>query len=88
MQSVEKGHQKYAWILIAVLGVFLIFDGLVFFSGMNPDPPLFQSLIGQSLSSLNSLHPDEGKAVTYLFHGFGLAALGLGVFNIAVSYVP
>jgi FtsH-binding integral membrane protein len=26
--------------------------------------------------------------MTYLFHGFGLAALGLGVFTIAVSYVP
>jgi cell division protein FtsW (lipid II flippase) len=88
MQSVEKGYQKYAWILIAVLGVAFIFDALVFFSGMNPDPPLFQSLIGQSLSNFNSLHPDEGKAMTYLFHGFGLAALGLGVFTIAVSYVP
>jgi cell division protein FtsW (lipid II flippase) len=88
MQSVEKGYQKYAWILIAVLGIFFIFDGLVFFSGMNPDPPLFQSLIGQSLSSFNSLHPDEANAMTYLFHGFGLAALGLGVFTIALSYVP
>jgi cell division protein FtsW (lipid II flippase) len=88
MQSAEKSYQKYAWILITVLGVFFIFDAVVFFSGMNPDPPLFNSLIGQSLSSFNSLHPDEGKAMTYLFHGFALAALGLGVFTIAVSYVP
>jgi hypothetical protein len=84
----EKGYQKYEWILIAILGVAFIFDALVFLSGMNPDPPLFQNLIGQSLSSFNSSHPSEAAAMTYLFHGFGLAALGLGVFTIAVSYVP
>lgn len=84
----EKGYEKYAWILIAILGVAFIFDGLVFFAGINPDPHLFNSLIGQSLSSFNSSHPDEANAMTYLFHGLGLFALGLGVFAIAVAYVP
>lgn len=86
--TVEKGYQKYAWILIAVIGVAFIFDGLVFLAGVNPDPPLFQSLIGQSLSSFNSSFPEEAAAMTCLFHGIGLFAVGLGIFTIAVSYKP
>ena len=84
----EKGYSKYAWVLIAILGVAFIFDALVFLTGMNPDPPLFQSLIGQSLSSFNSSFPDKAAAMTYLFHGFGLILLGVGIFTIAISYVP
>ena len=86
--TVEKGYQKYAWVLIAVVGVIYIFDGLVFLAGVNPDPALFQSLIGQSLWSFNSSFPKEANAMTYLFHGVGLFALGLGIFTIAVSYKP
>ena len=86
--TVEKGYQKYAWILIAIVGVVFIFDALVFFAGVNPDPPLFQSLIGQSLSSFNSSFPKEAAAMTYLFHGIGLFVLGLGIFTIAISYKP
>jgi hypothetical protein len=88
MASVERSYQKYAWILIAVSGVFFIFDGLVFLAGINPDPSLFQSLIGQSLSSFQASHPTQAGAMQYLFHGFGLLALGLGIFTIAISYVP
>jgi hypothetical protein len=84
----EKGYYKYAWILITILGVAFIFDALVFLAGMNPDPPLFQSLIGQSLSSFNSSFPDKAAAMTYLFHGLGLILLGIGIFTIAISYVP
>jgi hypothetical protein len=86
--TVEEGYQKYAWILIAIVGVAYIFDRIVFFAGVNPDPPLFQSLIGQSLSSFNSSFPKEADAMTYLFHGVGLFALGLGIFTIGVSYKP
>jgi hypothetical protein len=86
--TVEKGYQKYAWILIAIVGFVFIFDGLMFLAGVNPDPPLFQSLIGESLSSFNSSFPEEAAAMTYLFHGIGLFALGLGIFTIAVSYKP
>lgn len=85
---VEKSYQKHAWILIAILGAAFIFDALVFLAGVNPDPPLFQSLIGQSLSSFNSSFPDKAAAMTYLFHGIGLFALGLGIFTISVSYEP
>lgn len=86
--TVEKGYQKYAWMLIAITGAAFIFDALVFLAGVNPDPPLFQSLIGQSLSSFNSSFPEKAAAMTYLFHGIGLFALGLGTFTIAVSYKP
>ncbi len=86
--SVEKSYQKYAWILVAIFGFALIFDAIVFFSGINPDPPLFQKLIGDSLSSFTSSFPDKGPAMTYLFHGLGLFALGLGLFTIAISYKP
>ena len=88
LMTVEKGYQKYAWILIAIVGFAFILDGLMFFAGVNPDPPLFQSLIGESLSSFNSSFPKEAAAMSYLFHGFGLLALGLGIFTIAVSYKP
>jgi hypothetical protein len=86
--TVEKGYQKYAWILIAITGVAFIFSGLAFFAGLNPDPLLFNSLIGSSLGSFNSSNPDKAAAMTYLFHGIGLFALGFGIFTIAVSYKP
>jgi uncharacterized membrane protein HdeD (DUF308 family) len=86
--TVEKSYQKYAWILIAIVGFFFIFDGLMFLAGVNPDPPLYRSLIGDSLSSFNSSFPDKANAMTYLFHGLGLFSMGLGIFTIAVSYKP
>jgi len=90
MQSttVEKGYQKYAWILIAIIGAFYVFSGLVFLAGVNLDPPLFNRLIGQSLNAFNSANPDKATAMTYLFHGVGLFGLGLGLFTIAISYKP
>jgi hypothetical protein len=90
MQSatVEKGYQKDAWILIAIVGVFYVFSGVVFLAGVDLDPPLFNNLIGQSLSSFNSANPDKATAMTYLFHGIGLFGFGLGLFTIAISFKP
>jgi cell division protein FtsW (lipid II flippase) len=86
--AVERGYQKYAWIMISIIGAFYVFSGLVFLAGLNLDPPLFNKLIGQSLGAFNSANPDKATAMTYLFHGVGLFGLGLGLFTIAISFKP
>lgn len=85
---VEKSYQKYAWILLAIVGVLFIFDAFVYLAGINPDPPMFQSLLGQSLSSFSSSFPKAGATITALFQAWGVTTLGFGVFTIAISYVP
>jgi cell division protein FtsW (lipid II flippase) len=84
----EKGYQEYAWILLAIIGVLFIIDGFMFLAGVNPDPPMFQNLLGQSLSSYSSQHPEAGTTITALLQSWGATMLGLGVFAIAVSYIP
>ena len=86
--TIEKGYQKYAWILLAIIGAVFIFDAFVYLAGVNPDPPMFQKLLGQSLGSFNSSFPKGGATITALFQAWGTTMLGFGIFTIAVSYVP
>ena len=86
--TVERGYQRYAWVLLAIVGIVFIFNAFVYLAGVDPDPPLFQNMLGQSLSSFNSSFPMAGATITLLLQAWGTTMLGFGIFTIAVSYMP
>jgi len=88
LATVEKGYQKYAWVLLFIFGIFAIIDAIAIIAGVDPDPSLFQKLLGQSLGDYSSLHPEAGTTITYLLQLYGSALLVVGVFTTVVSYLP
>jgi hypothetical protein len=85
---VSKGYQERAWILLFIVGIVEVVIAFAYMAGVNLDPPLFQSMLGQSLSSFSSSSPNAGAAITFLLQLAGGILLGFGVFVVAVSYVP
>lgn len=86
MLMAEKGYQKNAWILLAILGVIGLIFGIALFLGL----PVFQSLIenqlGQSVSSFSSSNPKAYSLIQTILRDEGAAILGVSILGIAISY--
>ncbi len=88
--GVTKGYQKHAWIaflvlggLFSVLGIFGILAGAGWISPDYVAP--VQLISGMTWSQIQSSSPGSAKFITSMVSVVGYAALGVGIFTIAVS---
>ncbi len=85
-----RGYEKHAWIaflicgaLFSVLGIFGILAGAGWISPDYVAP--VQVISGMSWSQIQSSSPGSAKFITSMVGALGYAALGVGIFTIAVS---
>jgi hypothetical protein len=87
----ERAYEKYAWILLFVMGVLLTIFGLVYIVMGLFDPPNYEAALlegGVSTEPLLEQSPPELSLVFgQVLRSWGIFELGFGVFVMAVSYV-
>ena len=54
---VEKVYEKYAWVIIAAIGVLTLVGGAPHTLGINSDPATPESIIGMALSEFEVSNP-------------------------------
>lgn len=84
--TVEKGYQKYAWVLLFILGLVGILFGLLQLAGVQVDAAGFTNQVGQSPSSFASSSPKAWSALVTSTQYGGTWLLGFGIFGTAISY--
>jgi hypothetical protein len=84
-QNVEKVYEKYAWILIFVIGVLTFLTGFVHAFGINTDPASAESIVGMTLSELKTSNPSFFNLYNFYFRFGGLSDLGFAFFIIVIS---
>ena len=88
--GVARGYERHSWIaflvlggLFSVLGIFAILAGAGWISPDYVAP--VQVVSGMTWSQIQSSSPGSAKFITTVVGALGFAALGLGIFTIAVS---
>ena len=84
-KNAEKAYEKYAWILIFVIGVITFVTGFVHALGINTDPTSAESIIGIKLSELKISNPSFFNLYNFYFRFGGLSDLGFAFFIIVIS---
>lgn len=89
--SQEKAYQKYAWVILFVLGLIIALFGLgdipmggsSFESG---EGPTLQGITGLTWQELRAESPHAAAMLDYLVRAGGANLLVLGLFGMAVSW--
>jgi hypothetical protein len=84
-RKVEKLYQKYAWILLFVIGVLVMVPGVFHFIGINTDPATAEEILGMSLSGLEESNPEFFDLYAFYFRFGGLSDVGFGFLVAVIS---
>ena len=81
----EKFYEKYAWVILFVIGILIFFGGIPHMFGNNSDPELVEIISGKTIQELKSSTPLFFDLYNFYFSGGGLSDVGVGFFLIVVS---
>lgn len=82
---VEKVYEKYAWVIIAAIGVLIMVGGVPHTMGINSDPETPESIIGMGLSEFEASNPRFFALYDFYFRAGGWSDMGFAFFVIAIS---
>ena len=86
MRDLERGYQKYAWLLLFGLGILgLIFAMWDMFSGFTDDPQSVRALTGRTWGELVAENPGVAKLVLQWVRAAGIGALGFSILAMAMA---
>ena len=82
----EKAYEKYAWILLFVLGIVPVVSAIVFApQGGRGREPVLQSQTGLTWDQLLAEVPGIGNFLAEVQHVLDTYAVGFGIFVMAIS---
>jgi len=81
----EKVYEKYAWILLFVIGVLILVGGLPHSFGINTDPETVERIIGMTLNEFKESNPTFFDLYNFYFRFGGLSDIGVAFFIMAIS---
>jgi hypothetical protein len=87
-QRVEKVYEKYAWIILAVLGLLIFVGGIPHTLGNNSDPVTAENIIGMTLSEFKTSYTNFFNLYDYFFRSGGWSDSAFGFLVMVISYVP
>ena len=82
---VEKVYEKYAWVIIAAIGVLTLVGGAPHTLGVNSDPATPESIIGMGLSEFEVSNPRFFDLYDFYFRAGGWSDMGFAFFVTAIS---
>jgi hypothetical protein len=85
---VEKGYQKYAWIIIFVFGLLSVLTAPILLLGNVPDPPSPVRMTGLTLDQMAVRIPGIHEYVSGISRQLGNFMLAMGVLLAGVAAVP
>jgi hypothetical protein len=81
----EKLYEKYAWILLFTIGIFVLVGGVPHTIGINTDPETVERIIGMTLNEFKVSSPGFFDLYNFYFRFGGLSDLGVAFFIMAIS---
>ena len=85
---VEKGYEKYAWIIFFVFGFLAVITAPILLSGRPPDPPSPERTTGLTLPEIGTRIPGILDYISSISTQLGNFMLALGVLIMGVAAVP
>jgi len=85
MMPVFSGWEKYAWVILAVLGALIIVGGIPHTLGINSDPDTPESIIGMGLSEFEASNPLFFNLYDFYFKAGGWSDVGFTYFVLVIS---
>lgn len=84
--STEKGYEKNAWMLIALVGVVGLIFGLVTIFEIVYDPTYFSNRLGQSVNSFSASYPKAWSAIQGWERDEGTEVFGFALLTSAIAF--
>ncbi len=81
----EKGYEKNAWMLLAILAVVGLIFAILLILEVPLDPSFLQGQLGQSVSSFSASNPKAYSAILSTARDAGAALLGFSIAGIGIS---
>lgn len=81
----EKFYEKYAWIILAAIGIVTLVAGLPHALGFNTDPATAERVVGMSLGDLEASNPGFYDLYDLYFRFGGLSDMGWAFLLIVIS---
>jgi hypothetical protein len=82
---IEKFYEKYAWIILFVIGLTFLPAAVPHSLGFNTDPATVESIIGMTLNEFEESYPMFYDLYLFYFRGGGLSDLGFSFLIIVIS---
>jgi hypothetical protein len=82
---VEKVYEKYAWVIITIIGVLIFVGGVPHVLGNNTDPGIVESFVGMAMSEFKASNTNFYNAYDFYFRSGGWSDMGFAFFVIVIS---
>lgn len=82
---VDKVYEKYAWVILAVIGALIFAGGIPHVLGDNSSPEIVESFVGMAISEFKSSNPGFYDVYDFYFRGGGWSDMGFAFFVIVIS---
>ena len=86
--TVEKGYQKYAWIILFVFGLLAVIASPINLLGRPPNPPSPESTTGLTLDEIGARIPGILGFISGISRQLGNFLLAMGVLIMGIGAVP
>ena len=85
---VEKGYQKYAWVILFVFGILWLIAAPINLLGAPPNPPSPEGTTGLTLDQMEARMPGLQAYIGSISRQLGNFMLALGVLIMGIAAVP
>ncbi len=82
---VERAYEKYAWVILFVMGALIMIGGVPYSLGVNSDPATPESIIGMGLSEFEVSNPNFFDLYDFYFRAGGWSDMGFAFYVIVIS---
>jgi hypothetical protein len=84
-QREDKVYEKYAWVILAVIGALIFAGGIPHMLGDNSSPEIVESFVGMAISEFKSSNPNFYGLYDFYFRAGGWSDMGFAFFVIIIS---
>jgi len=82
---VDKVYEKYAWVIITVIGVLIFVGGVPHTLGINSSPDIVESFAGMTMSDSRESNQNFYGLYDFYFRAGGWSDMGFAFFVIVIS---
>jgi hypothetical protein len=85
---VEKGYEKYAWIILFIFGFLTVIATPIQFTGHPPNPPSPEGMTGLTLDKMEARIPGMLGYLSSISVQLGNFMLAMGVLLMGIAAMP
>jgi hypothetical protein len=86
--KVEKGYEKYAWIILFIFGFLTVITTPIQFTGHPPNPPSPEGMTGLTLDEMEARIPGMLGYLRSISVQLGNFMLAMGVLLMGIAAMP